>query len=191
MSWRASLLTVALAAAVCPTLSHAQNQDGGNDGGRQRGGDNAGGNNDGGERRQRDRGNFDPAQWQQRMMDRMKEELQVQDDEWKVIEPKLSKVMEAQRNSRVGGMGGGRRGGGGGGGGSDQAPTTKLGIAARDLRTAVASEASSPEDIDKKLTAFRTARTDAQTQLETTRKDLKDVLTAKQEAALVLAGVLE
>lgn len=190
MSWKASVLAVALAAAACPTLSYAQNDpgvDGGgnNGGGRQRG---QGGGGQGG-------GRMDPAQWQQQQMDRMKEQLKVQDDEWRVIEPKLTKVMTAQREARAGMMGGfggrGGRGPGGGGGGQDQAPTTKIGIAQKDLRTALESDASSPEDIDKKLTAYRAAKAEVQTTLDAARKDLKEVLTAKQEAQLVLMGMLE
>src|SRR5262249_47443661 len=52
------------------------------------------------------RGNFDPEQMRQRMMERMREQLDVKDDgEWKLIEGRLSKVMDAQRDARGGGMG--------------------------------------------------------------------------------------
>src|SRR5690349_15307661 len=75
-------------------------------------------------------GNFDPAEMQQRRLERTKENLEVKDDtEWKAIEPFVTKVMETQRESmafNVGGMmrgmgfGRGRGGGeGGGGGGGD------------------------------------------------------------------------
>src|SRR5205814_3579173 len=71
------------------------------------------------------RGNFDPAQMRERMMNRIKEQLGATDDEWKAISPKVEKVMTAQRESRGGGFGfggggfgGGGRGGGGGGGGA-------------------------------------------------------------------------
>src|SRR5258708_4479296 len=59
-------------------------------------------------------GNFDPAQMQQRIMDRYKEQLKVKsDDEWKIISERIMKVMEA-RVSLGNGRGGfmGRRGGG-------------------------------------------------------------------------------
>src|SRR5437667_10534878 len=73
------------------------------------------------------RGNFDPEQFRQRMMDNYKERLEVKsDDEWKIIQDRIEKVMTAQREARIGGFGrfgggpGGRRGGGdngdGGGG---------------------------------------------------------------------------
>src|SRR2546423_15409259 len=63
------------------------------------------------------RGNFDPAQMRQRMMDNYKERLEVTSDaEWKIISERIEKVMDAQRETRVGGGfgrfgGGGRRGG--------------------------------------------------------------------------------
>src|SRR6266849_2568536 len=66
------------------------------------------------------RGNFDPAQFRQRMMDRYKERLEVtSDDEWKLIQDRIEKVTQLQRDLRIGGPGGpgGRRGPGGPGGG--------------------------------------------------------------------------
>src|SRR3954466_1478149 len=64
------------------------------------------------------RGNFDPEQMKQRMMDRYKERLEVKsDDEWKIISERIEKVMTAQRDARIasfGGFGGGGRRGGGG-----------------------------------------------------------------------------
>ena len=58
------------------------------------------------------RGNFDPEQMRQRMLERYKERLEVKsDDEWKIISERIEKVMTAQRDARMGGFGGGRRGG--------------------------------------------------------------------------------
>ena len=67
-------------------------------------------------------GNFDPAQMRQRMMERWKEQLGADDESWKVIEPRLTKVMELSRDAMAGGRGGmfggmGMRGGPGGAGG--------------------------------------------------------------------------
>src|ERR1051325_11011985 len=58
------------------------------------------------------RGNFDPEQFRQRMMDNYKEQLEVKsDDEWKIISARIEKVTNAQRDARVnrGGFGGGGR----------------------------------------------------------------------------------
>src|SRR6187551_3874915 len=67
------------------------------------------------------RGNFDPEQMRQRMMERYRTELEVKsDDEWKLIEARITKVSEARREIGFGGgmrFGGGRRGGDNNGGG--------------------------------------------------------------------------
>src|SRR5258705_7103323 len=85
-------------------------------------------NNNNNNNNNRQRGNFDPAQARERFMTQIKERLGASDDEWKVLQPKLEKVMTAQRESRggVGGFGGGRggRGGGGGAGGAHQPAAT-------------------------------------------------------------------
>jgi Spy/CpxP family protein refolding chaperone len=187
---KAIVAVVALNIASSAAITYAQDGGQPNDGnqGRQRdrGGNNQGGNNDRG-----GRGNWDPAEFQRRMMERIKEELKAPDDEWGVIQPKLEKVFTAQRESRAGGMfGGGRRGGGGGGGG-DQQDNSPLGVAARELRTELQKDNPSEATIEQKLAAYRDARAKAQANLESARKDLKDVLTARQEASLVMMGVLE
>ena len=49
------------------------------------------------------RGTFDPAQMQQRMMDNIKEQLDITDDaEWKAIEPMIQKVMDLRRETSSG-----------------------------------------------------------------------------------------
>src|SRR5262245_28244140 len=55
---------------------------------------------------------FNPQAMRQRMMDRMKERLGATDDEWKVLSPKIEKVMSVQRDLRGGGGPGGMFGGG-------------------------------------------------------------------------------
>src|SRR5439155_16030741 len=100
-----SLATVAAATAlflgVSPGLAQQDNNQGGNGGNRGGGGGRGGGGP----------GNFDPAQFQQRMMERTREELEVKDDaEWKALEPLVQKVMDLRRES-FGGMGRGMFGG--------------------------------------------------------------------------------
>ncbi len=46
------------------------------------------------------RGNFDPQQMRQRMMERLRGQFEVKDDaEWKAIAERIDKVMEARRNA--------------------------------------------------------------------------------------------
>ena len=147
------------------------------------------------------RGNFDPAQFRERQMNRIKEQLGATDDEWKAIEPKVDKVMNAQREARGGfgfgggGGGGGGRGGGGGGGGGNAgtppAPTTALGKASLELRTTLEDKNAAPETIAKKLAAVREAREKGRKDVADAQKELKEILTQRQEAVLVINGMLE
>ena len=129
----------------------------------------------------------------ERWMTSIKEQLGANDDEWKVIQGKLDKVMNAQRDSRGGMFGGGpggRRGGRGGDQPSDQ-PSSPVQTASRDLRTALENKSATSEEITTKLTALREARDKARAELQTAQKDLKEVLTPRQEAVLVSMGMLE
>jgi hypothetical protein len=130
--------------------------------------------------------NFDPAQMQQRMLDRFKETLKVTDDaEWKILSEKISKIMTIRRE--MGGMGGfgGRRGGPGGGGQDAQADTTPLG----QLNTAL--EGTDNAAIKAKLAAYREFVAKKQTELEAAQAELKAIVTGKQEAQLVAMSILK
>ena len=152
------------------------------------------------------RGNFDPAEFRQRMMDNYRERLEIKgDDEWKAIQPLVEKVTEARREVGFGGGGfgfgrggGGRRGGGnadaqangnnqgGGRGFRGGAPSPE----AEELQKAIDSNASKDE-LKAKLTKFREARKEKEAKLAKAQEDLKKVLTVKQEAAAVLMGLLQ
>lgn len=144
------------------------------------------------------RGNFDPAQFRQRMMDRMKERLEVTDDaEWKALEPLIQNVMEARRATMSGmgrGMfGGGRRGGGDNNGGGDQprrgGPFGQPSPEADALQKAVDAKAPKAElkaALDKYL-GYRKAK---QAELEKAQDELRKVLTSRQEAIATLDGIL-
>lgn len=141
----------------------------------------------GGERGERP--NFDPEQMRQRMMDRYKEMLGVKDDaEWKLISERIEKVNEARRAVGAGGMGGmmfNRPGGGPRGGGFGQSSPE-----AEALQKAIESNASSQE-IKTALEKYRNARKEKEASLEKAQDELRKVLSVKQEAAAVLAGLLK
>lgn len=128
----------------------------------------------------------DPAQMRERMMQNLREQMQASEEEWTVLAPKIEKVQTIQRESR--GMGGWGRGGRGG---DQQEPTTEVGRASRDLRTVLQNENASGEEITKALTAYRAAREKANAELAAAREDLKAVLTPRQEAILVMMGMVE
>ncbi len=135
-------------------------------------------------------GRFDPAQFRQRMMDRIKETLGSSDDEFKALEPKIDLVLAAQRDAR--GFGMGRRGGPGGGpGGGDNQPTTPVQEKTKELQDALDSKDTKPEDLKAKLAALREARAKAKENLAKAQKELSELLTQRQEAGLVMMGILE
>jgi len=185
-------------ALVLGGMSIAQQAGGGGQGGGRRGGGQGGGGG---------RGNFDPAQMRQMMAERMKQQLNVDDQAWKVMEPRLMKVMDLSRQVNSGGRGmfgmmGGRGGRGGPGGGPDGgAPAerrgsgpggeqTALDKATAQLQTTLENQSASPDDIKKQLTAVREAKMKAQQELAAAQADLKQILTVRQEAQLVLMGQL-
>ncbi len=156
-------------------------------------------------------GGFDPARMRQMMEQRMKGQLGCTDDEWKVLGPRVTKVMNLSRQARGGGgmarMFMGRRGGQGGrpgdqqgnrqadrqggrrgpGGGEPSAVDT----AGEALQTALQNASATPDDIKAKLTALRGAREKAKQELAVAQKQLKEVLTLRQEAQLVMMGMLD
>jgi hypothetical protein len=135
-------------------------------------------------------GGFDPAQMRQRMMDRMKEVLGASDDEWQAIGPKLEKVMQLQRDAN---------GGGGmrmlfrrnqGGDQQQQQPQTPVQQKAKELEDAIQGNAPAA-DIKAKMQALREARAAARQELTKAQDDLKGLLTQKQEATLLMMGMLD
>jgi Spy/CpxP family protein refolding chaperone len=147
------------------------------------------------------RGGFDPARFREEMMNNVKEQLGAKDDEWQVLQPKIEKVMNAQRDvmmSRFSGFSFGRRSGGsdrdrgGDRGGSDASRSSSpVQQASRDLRTALEAKDTPADQIAAKLTALREARAKAKSELEAAQKDLQSVLTPRQEAVLVSMGTLD
>ncbi len=157
----------------------------------------------GGDRGGFDRGGFDPEQMRLRMMERYREALEVKDDEeWKVIEPRISKVSDARRDmaSNVsafgrGGFGGGRRGGPGSdsGNGDDRRRRGFGGEPNADaeaLQKALEGKAPT-EDIKAKLAKYRESLKQRQAALTAAQEDLRKVLTVRQEATAVMLGLLQ
>jgi hypothetical protein len=148
---------------------------------------------------QNQRGNFDPEQLRQRMMERMREQFDVKDDaEWKLIEERLTKVMEAQRATRsfasFGGFGGRRGGGdqggpGGGRGGRGGPFGGEPNPDVEALQKAIEDKAST-DDIKAKLAKVREAKKAADAKLAAAQDELKKVLSVRQEAVAVMAGLL-
>jgi len=179
-----TLCGIAAALLISSLPVNAQNQPGGQEGG-QGGGQ---------------RGNFDPAQMRQRMMERMREQFAVKDDEeCKIISERIEKVSTARRESGSG-FGAFGRGGRGPGGGSGQNASQGGGRGGRGfgpqpspeeeaLQKAIDDNASA-EVLKAKLAKVREARKGSEEKLKTAQAELKEVLNGKQEAVAVLMGLL-
>lgn len=145
------------------------------------------------------RGNFDPAQFRERMMQNLREQLEVTDDsEWKAIEPMVQKVMDA-RMASVSGMGRGmfgggrRRGGDNANNNADQqqrrGPFGQPNPEADALQKAIDAKASKAE-IKAAMDKYVASRKAKQAELEKAQDDLRKVLTSRQEAIATLNGLL-
>ena len=145
------------------------------------------------------RGNFDQAQMQQRMMERYKELLEfTSDDEWKAVAPRVQKVMEARRDTFAG-MGRGMFGRGPRGGDNpppgDQAQQRRGGMfgapspEADALQKAIDSKASKAE-LKAALDKYVKSRKDKEAELDRAQAALRGVLTPRQEAIATLNGLL-
>jgi len=182
------MIHLLLAGSVVALLGLATGQVMGQDQGGGRGGRGGRGGPGGGP------GNFDPAQFQQRMMERYKERLEITDDaEWKAIQPLVQKVQDA-RMATMSGMGRGMFGRGprgGGNQGDQQRPRfgPQPSPEAEALEKAVESKASSAE-LKSALQKYLDSRKKAQGDLEKAQADLRKVLTPRQEAIATLSGLL-
>lgn len=146
---------------------------------------------------------FNREEMQRMMAERLKETLEISDEEWKVFEPRITKVLTLSRQG--GGFGGmgmmmrGRRGGFGPGGqpgarGGDtqaqQQDLTPVEKSTQELQTVLDNEEAKPEEIRTKLTALRDAREKARQELVKAQKELREIVSVRQEAQLVLMGLL-
>jgi peptidoglycan hydrolase CwlO-like protein len=170
------ILALVMGALMLPAMAMAQ--------------DSGGNNNNRGDRGNRG-GGFDPARVREYLENQVKDEMKPTDDEWKVIQPKLDKVIDARRETMSFGGGRGFRGRDRGDSSSSDQPRSSLDQARDDLRKAVENKDASADEISKKLTALREAKEKAKATLASAQKDLKDVLTQRQEAVLVLYGMLD
>ncbi len=151
-------------------------------------------------------GNFDPSDIQQLMIDRgiiskpmidqmqgtfqkyalsnIRRQLNVPDDEWQVLAPKVQRVLVDtaiinQTNQSFGAAGflGGLM-------------TNDVANAFHQLRSALRDPSASPDQIASLLKTWREAREKAKAELLAAQSDLVSVLTLRQEAMLMTLGVL-
>ena len=148
-----------------------------------------------------------------RMLDNLRTQIGATDQEWLVLKPLIQNVQTVVQQSgaarmmggNFGGNMGGRRGGQPGAApGADAAAVPGGEVAAvpgrelsevekatQDLRTVLANKDAKPEEIEAKLIALRQAVEKQKQALILARETLKNNVTTRQEAALVLLGLLE
>jgi len=152
-------------------------------------------------------GRWDPQQMNQRRLEWIKTTLQSSDEEWTVLQPRLEKVLTLSRQTGGGRMMMGRSGREGFGGrrsdtrtdtnaarpGNDRTTiqSSPVDKAAGELQQLVSQKDGSSGAIVAKLTALRQEKARAKTELAAAQKSLREVLNARQEAQLVLMGLLE
>jgi hypothetical protein len=121
----------------------------------------------------------------------LRKRMDVTDDaEWSLISARITAVLELRRGAG-GGFGAGFGGHGGGGGSDDATRPARASTPELDaLRTAV-TNGLTDADIKARLARLRDARKQNEAKLDKARSDLQAVLTVRQEAVAVLAGLLQ
>lgn len=158
-------------------------------------------------------GRFDPAQMMERRLDNIKETLKATDEEWTALKPLVEGVVKAQAGGMMGGMGGrGMMGMGGRGrrrGGQDNQDNPDRAAQMEQFRArmmermaqefperaalmkAVESNTATPEELKAKLATYREALKKRQEAVKAAQEKLRGVVTVKQEAQLVVDGILD
>jgi len=135
----------------------------------------------------------------QRGREQLKKTLGVTDEEWQIIGPRIEAVQKAEWNLDGGAGLLGRLGGNRMGGFSNliqrfagnQAAETEVGKKMTALRQLLEKENPNPAEIKTALDALRTARQQAKKDLAVAREKLREVLTHRQEAMLVMLEILD
>jgi hypothetical protein len=131
---------------------------------------------------------------EQRWMLNLKEQLKATDEEWAVLSPRLEQVMRLQREVAAGRDPKGPReprplkdpkpG-------ESPQPVPEVLAKARALNATLFDQSAASADVRAKVTAIREARAKARRELAQRQEDLRQLLTYRQEAVLIIMGVLE
>lgn len=117
--------------------------------------------------------------WEQtRAVEDIRGQLGVSDEEWKVIQPRVEAVYNLVHPRAQFGRSNGRQ----------MSPVEQR---KSELHQALNDKAAPPEQIRAKLTALRSAQLAAAQELTKARQDLRQIMTLRQEATLVLNGLLD
>lgn len=162
---------------------------------RRRGGDTSGAGSNGG------RGDFNPQDMQARLLSGMRERFGVtNDEEWTVIADRLTTVMELRR-SAMGSMASSMLFGRGGPSGGDSRGSDRGSSSSRTSRSSSGNDVAALQaaiqdklpdaEIKARLDRVREQRKENEAKLAKAQEELRAVLTVRQEAVAVLAGLLQ
>jgi hypothetical protein len=118
------------------------------------------------------------VQEQRRVIEDFKERLGVSDKEWPVVKPRIEKVYNLTHPLPQMGAG-------------SEWPKTEVERRSSELRDLLRSEGGATDKIKAGLAAFRAAKQKAAQELVAAKQDLRQVMTLRQEAELVLSGLLD
>jgi hypothetical protein len=139
---------------------------------------------------------FDPNQYRMSMSDRMRENLGATEEEWKTLEPMIEKVRMWQSLLAVRRTGMGVALGGWAGQGAEptkqmQELTEELTKTAQELAKVSQDPDAGPDRIKLALKDYCEVRARIRSELEKAQKELKDLLSVRQEAVLKQMGVVD
>ena len=133
------------------------------------------------------------GRFRQQTLDAVKDKLELSDDDWEKLSPKVEKVLDAKRNTQSGaGMSWSSMNG--------AAPVmtvsqgkmeTPLGKAMEDVRAAAEDKEMSADEVAKRLATLKEEREKARAEYEAAQKELSDALTPHQQAILATMAIVE
>lgn len=138
-----------------------------------------------------------------RYMERLRKQMGATEEEWQVLAPRIEALLRAQqearagiRGMRLGGMGpsGGVPGGGRGFGnllGRGAEGPSDVELAAEAVRFAAEDPDLSRHDTALALKEYRKARDKARERVAAAERDVRELVTRRQEAILMMLGLLE
>jgi hypothetical protein len=123
----------------------------------------------------------------------IKDHLEMSDEDWKALSPKVDRVLVAKMNMSTGaGMNWTSSNNAKPAFSASAAKTdTAAGKAMQEVRDAVADKAAADEDLTRKMAEVRKARQKARAEYEAAQKALTDAITPRQQAVLMTLGVVE
>jgi hypothetical protein len=118
------------------------------------------------------------ARQRQMAFENLRNQLQISDQEWPVVKPRLQVVYDLVRPVPSFGR-------------QSAQPATPVEQRSGELREVLGNKDAEAEEIKARLTALRAAKEQARQELVKARDSLRQIMTLRQEALLVLNGLLD